>query len=108
MLGSHFTASTFFEEQLTAFESWLEFGSENKPAPMQLPVVLQVLLSQGHRLRALVLLARFLDKGSWAVNLVSLAHCYSFNMDSLLWCRVSLLVCFHTYCAYYRVLAPVR
>jgi regulator-associated protein of mTOR len=37
---------------------------------MQLPVVLQVLLSQGHRLRALVLLARFLDKGSWAVNLV--------------------------------------
>jgi len=30
--------------------------------------VLQVLLSQQHRLRALILLARFLDLGSWAVN----------------------------------------
>jgi regulator-associated protein of mTOR len=31
-------------------------------------VVLQVLLSHSHRLRALQLLARFLDKGPWAVN----------------------------------------
>ena len=30
---------------------------------------LQVLLSQVHRLRALVLLGRFLDMGSWAVDL---------------------------------------
>ncbi len=29
----------------------------------------QVLLSQVHRLRALVLLGRFLDMGSWAVDL---------------------------------------
>jgi len=64
-----FTPSTFFEEQLTSFEVWLEFGVESKPAPMQLPVVLQVLLSTDHRLRALQLLARFLDKGSWAVKL---------------------------------------
>jgi regulator-associated protein of mTOR len=31
--------SPFFEEQLTAFEVWLDFGHENKPPPMQLPVV---------------------------------------------------------------------
>jgi hypothetical protein len=31
--------------------------------------VLQVLLSQVHRLRALVLLGRFLDMGLWAVDL---------------------------------------
>ena len=35
---------------------------------LQLPIVLQVLLSQAHRVRALCLLARFLDMGSWAVN----------------------------------------
>lgn len=55
--------SPFFSEQLTAFEVWLEFGTENKKAPEQLPIVLQVLLSQSHRLRALVLLSRFLDLG---------------------------------------------
>lgn len=49
---------------------WLEFtgNNEGKP-PEQLPVVLQVLLSQAHRLRALQLLRRFLDLGPWAVNL---------------------------------------
>ena len=31
--------------------------------------VIQVLLSQAHRLRALDLLGRFLDLGPWAVNL---------------------------------------
>ena len=38
-------------------------------SPEQLPVVLQVLLSQVHRIRALMLLRRFLDLGPWAVNL---------------------------------------
>lgn len=58
----------FFVEQLTAFEVWLEYcaDKENKP-PQQLPIVLQVLLSQAHRLKALELLARFLDLGQWAV-----------------------------------------
>jgi len=37
--------------------------------PEQLPIVLQVLLSQAHRVRALVLLRRFLDLGPSAVNL---------------------------------------
>lgn len=61
--------SPFFSEQLTAFELWLEHGSPDKKPPEQLPIVLQVLLSQVHRLRALVLLGRFLDMGSWAVDL---------------------------------------
>ena len=64
-----FTPSPFFTEQLTAFEVWLERGSARKPPPEQLPIVLQVLLSQSHRLRALVLLGRFLDMGPWAVDL---------------------------------------
>ncbi|CAG7784958.1 unnamed protein product [Allacma fusca] len=61
--------SPFFEEQLTAFQVWLAFGSENRQPPEQLPIVLQVLLSQVHRVRALELLGRFLDLGWWAVNL---------------------------------------
>lgn len=60
--------SSFFTEQLTAFEVWLEFGTESKKPPEQLPIVLQVLLSQQHRQRALELLAQFLDLGMWAVN----------------------------------------
>ena len=67
--SAEFAPSPFFTEQLTAFEVWLEHGSERKPPPEQLPIVLQVLLSQSHRLRALVLLGRFLDKGPWAVDL---------------------------------------
>lgn len=46
-------------------------GAEERDPPEQLPIVLQVLLSQVHRLRALDLLGRFLDLGPWAVNLVS-------------------------------------
>ncbi|XP_065627487.1 regulatory-associated protein of TOR 1-like [Quercus suber] len=61
--------SPFFTEQLTAFEVWLDHGSEHKKLPEQLPIVLQVLLSQCHRFRALVLLGRFLDMGPWAVDL---------------------------------------
>jgi regulator-associated protein of mTOR len=34
--------SPFFTEQLTAFEVWLENGSERKKPPEQLPIVLQV------------------------------------------------------------------
>ena len=56
-------------QQLTAFEVWLKYGTERRPPPEQLPIVLQVLLSQAHRLRALDLLGRFLDLGPWAVNL---------------------------------------
>jgi len=37
-----FKHSTFFEEQLTAFEVWLLLGSEKRKPPEQLPIVLQV------------------------------------------------------------------
>jgi regulatory associated protein of mTOR len=64
-----YRSSAFFADQLTAFEVWLEYGNEASQPPEQLPIVLQVLLSQTHRLRALQLLGRFLDLGPWAVNL---------------------------------------
>lgn len=67
--NTEFQPSSFFTEQLTAFELWLAHGSKDKKPPEQLPIVLQVLLSQVHRLRALVLLGRFLDMGPWAVDL---------------------------------------
>lgn len=67
---SNYQHSTFFEQQLTAFEIWLKYsGPSTKEAPEQLPIVLQVLLSQVHRLRALILLSKFLDLGPWAVYL---------------------------------------
>ncbi|CAH3189979.1 unnamed protein product [Porites evermanni] len=65
----NFKHSPFFTEQLTAFQVWLAMGAEYRDPPEQLPIVLQVLLSQVHRLRALDLLGRFLDLGPWAVNL---------------------------------------
>ncbi|KAH6620167.1 WD repeat-containing protein-like protein mip1 [Boeremia exigua] len=61
--------SEFFSEQLTAFEVYLSQGAVEQKIPEQLPIVLQVLLSQVHRLRALILLSSFLDHGPWAVNL---------------------------------------
>ena len=61
--------SEFFADQLTAFEVYLEQGAVEGEEPQQLPIVLQVLLSQNHRLRALILLSKFLDTGPWAVKL---------------------------------------
>jgi len=68
-ISSSFPRSAFFANQLTAFEVWLRFGKRSAAGPDQVPIVLQVLLSQPHRLRALALLARFLDLGPWAGNL---------------------------------------
>ncbi|GFS45364.1 regulatory-associated protein of mTOR [Trichonephila inaurata madagascariensis] len=64
-----YSYSPFFSEQLTAFQVWLSLNQDQTSVPEQLPIVLQVLLSQVHRLRALELLGRFLDLGPWAVNL---------------------------------------
>lgn len=61
--------SEFFAHQLSAFEVYLGQGAMEQKIPEQLPIVLQVLLSQVHRLRALILLGKFLDLGPWAVNL---------------------------------------
>ncbi|XP_046854750.1 regulatory-associated protein of mTOR-like isoform X4 [Xenia sp. Carnegie-2017] len=67
--GKTFQNSLFFSQQLTAFQVWLAMGRKERTPPEQLPIVLQVLLSQVHRLRALDLLGRFLDLGPWAVHL---------------------------------------
>jgi regulator-associated protein of mTOR len=61
--------SNFFADQLSAFEVWIKKGGSRTEPPLQLPIVLQVLLSQVHRLRALHLLSKFLDFGQWAVSL---------------------------------------
>ncbi|OCF41495.1 WD-repeat protein mip1 [Kwoniella heveanensis CBS 569] len=81
---SIYRPSTFFAQHLQAFEVWLQHGGAvpNRLAPRpkkgvpiprsppeQLPIVLQVLLSQSHRLRALILISRFVDLGPWAVHL---------------------------------------
>mmetsp|Transcript_13889 Transcript_13889/g.20979 ORF Transcript_13889/g.20979 Transcript_13889/m.20979 type:complete len:1711 (+) Transcript_13889:99-5231(+) len=65
----NFEANPFFTQQLEAFRVWLRFGSVENAPPPQLPVVLQNLLSQAHRVPALLLLAKFVDRGPWAVNL---------------------------------------
>lgn len=39
---AEFQPSSFFSEQLTAFELWLAHGSADKRPPEQLPIVLQV------------------------------------------------------------------
>jgi len=54
--GASYRQSSFFAEQLTAFQVWLSHANETRSPPEQLPIVLQVLLSQIHRLRALDLL----------------------------------------------------
>ena len=40
--GRSFQHSPFFAEQLTAFQVWLNYGSEKRSPPEQLPIVLQV------------------------------------------------------------------
>ncbi|XP_049869335.1 regulatory-associated protein of mTOR [Pectinophora gossypiella] len=64
--------SPFFRDQLTAFQVWLDLGkwSPLRAPPQQLPMVLQVLLSTLHRVRALQILCRFLALGAWAVRAV--------------------------------------
>lgn len=55
-----------FSLDASKFLQW--FCPDWHPHSFQL-LLLQVLLSQSHRLRALVLLGRFLDMGAWAVDL---------------------------------------
>ncbi len=47
-----FQPSSFFTEQLTAFELWLSQGSRDKKPPEQLPIVLQVGFGARFRSRA--------------------------------------------------------
>ncbi|KAJ3021340.1 hypothetical protein HKX48_008735 [Thoreauomyces humboldtii] len=75
--------SAFFAEQLTAFDVWLSKSLTAENPPEQLPIVLQVLLSQVHRLRAMMLLSRFLDIGPWAVNLALLVGIFPYVLKLL-------------------------
>ncbi|KAJ1788085.1 Target of rapamycin complex 1 subunit kog1, partial [Coemansia sp. RSA 2167] len=87
-----YVPSSFFVNQLRAFEIWLQqaaasmtlFAADQSatyPAststcvpsflepPEQLPIMLQLILSQTHRLSVLVLLYRFVNLGPWAANM---------------------------------------
>ncbi|KAJ5103779.1 hypothetical protein N7532_004308 [Penicillium argentinense] len=57
--------SAFFAEQLTAFEVYLSSGPTERTPLINFPLC----CSQAHRLRALILLSKFLDLGPWAVHL---------------------------------------
>ena len=73
----------FFTDQLTAFDLWLEFSLASSEPPEQLPVVLQALLSQTHRLRALQLLKKYLALGPSAVNLSLMVGIYPYILKLL-------------------------
>ena len=90
--------STFFTDQLTAFEIWLDFGGEKRihESPMHLPILLQVLLSQTHRLHALLLLRRYLALGPEAVHLALLVGIFPYILKLLQYPAVEIrqvLVC---------------
>ncbi|KAJ2608117.1 Target of rapamycin complex 1 subunit kog1 [Coemansia sp. RSA 1365] len=102
-----YISSTYFSNQLFAFEVWLQhaattvsqFVMEQNPdqiprslstepppniePPDELPAVLQVLLSQQYRMRALILLYRFMNLGPWAVDLAMAVGIYPY-MSKLL------------------------
>eukprot|EP00731_Ephydatia_muelleri_P028434 Em0020g78a len=63
-----FEPSQFFAHQLAAFQVWLISCNEPRTPPKELPIVLQYLLSQAHRLQALELMGRYLDLGPEAVH----------------------------------------
>jgi regulator-associated protein of mTOR len=46
LADQEYAYSWFFIDQLQAFEIWLKFSVDKHSPPQQLPVVLQVLLSQ--------------------------------------------------------------
>ncbi|GMG19780.1 unnamed protein product [Ambrosiozyma monospora] len=74
---------SFYEQHLTAFDKWLQFRGSTKEVPTQLPILLQVLLSQLYRLRALSLLSRFLDLGPWAVHLALSVGIFPYTLKLL-------------------------
>ena len=77
--------SAFFSDNLAAFEIWLDFGGGkwSQETPMHLPILLQVLLSQTHRLHALLLLRRYLSLGPESVNLALLVGIFPYILKLL-------------------------
>ena len=48
--SAQYNASSFFEEQLTAFEVWLKYGGEKRPPPEQVLANNQILSPLYHKL----------------------------------------------------------
>ncbi len=77
-MSAEYIPSNFFQHQMQELRSWLRssgaasgfMGGPRKP-PEQLPIVLQVMLSQSQRKEALELIAEFVSTlGAWAVDAV--------------------------------------
>lgn len=60
--------SSFFDDQMKAFDIWLDMGPDFRDPPEQLPVMLQVLLSPAWRVKALQLISRYMQTGPMAVD----------------------------------------
>ena len=60
--------NNFFKDYLKSFQVWLETGNVKAKSPDQLPILLQVLLSQTHRYQALKLFDQCMSLGDWAVE----------------------------------------
>jgi WD40 repeat protein len=67
--GEKFELPRFFENQMQGFAFWLDLKSASRPPSNRLPIMLQILLSQTYRVKALHLLARYLQTGPDAVDL---------------------------------------
>jgi hypothetical protein len=68
-MGGHLGGGPYSGGGGGQYDSLLGPDTEQSQILEQLPIVLQVLLSQAHRSRALILLGRFLDLGPQAINL---------------------------------------
>ncbi|KAJ2076634.1 Target of rapamycin complex 1 subunit kog1, partial [Coemansia sp. RSA 988] len=97
-----YTPSSFFVHQLRAFDMWLQHTAvivsqfvtnhgrddpspalcteapPNIESPLELPVILQMLLSRKYCINALILLYRFTNLGPWAVSIVTAVGVYSY------------------------------
>lgn len=62
-----YVPTTFFCDQLTAFEVWVEEGDPME-LPEQLPCVILALTQISHRVRSLTLLSKYLSTGPTAVH----------------------------------------
>uniref|UniRef100_A0A915HUM9 Raptor N-terminal CASPase-like domain-containing protein n=1 Tax=Romanomermis culicivorax TaxID=13658 RepID=A0A915HUM9_ROMCU len=74
---------SFFINHLTAFEVWLNYGPCRDEYPLLLPIILQVLLSQTHRIRGLELLERFVDLGAYAVDMALAVGIFTYILKLL-------------------------
>ncbi|CCW70879.1 unnamed protein product [Phytomonas sp. Hart1] len=69
--GVRYQESSFFDDQLLAFEVWVHYGDMTQ-TPQQLPCVLFALTQVHHRVRAFTLLAKYLDSSLAAGRLATL------------------------------------